>query len=134
MTYKINGKYYELNNKDLKEIKSNMKEFNISESDAVRMFFEDWEYIKPEDKTKIEKVPDIKTKKEYAKSDKPRNNKPRERKIDETKKILLSAIHDCLVDGGAVVSEIKTETEIAFSFNGENYTVKLTKHRAKKGE
>jgi hypothetical protein len=29
---------------------------------------------------------------------------------------------------------IKTETELAFTYNGELYTLKLTKHRPKKAE
>jgi len=47
MTYKIEGKYYELNNEDMKEVRKNMKEFNLDEDTAARMFFEDWEYIEP---------------------------------------------------------------------------------------
>ena len=79
MTYKIEGKYYELNNEDMKEVRKNMKEFNLDEDTAARMFFEDWEYIEPGSKIKIERVKDIKEKKVYAKSDKPRKNTTKER-------------------------------------------------------
>lgn len=132
MTYKIEGKYYELNTEDISEIRKNQKEFGIDEEQAVRMFFEDWEYIPAGSKVKIEKVKDLQTKKTYAKSEKARNAKPKERKVDETKGRILK---DCkvLLEGlGAEVTALKTETEVTFNFEGESYTLKLTKHRPKK--
>ncbi len=132
MTYKIEGKYYELTNEDTAEIRRNMKEFNISEDDAARMFFEDWEYIPAGSKVRIERVKDLQVKKEYAKAEKPRNAKPRERKVDATKGRILK---DCkvLVEGlGATDTVLKTETELSFTFEGSNYTLKLTKHRPAK--
>jgi len=72
--------------------------------------------------------------KRYEKSDKPRKKSTKERKVDETKKRMLSAIK-VLVDGmGADVTNVKTETEITFNFNDEEYSIKLIKHRKKKGE
>jgi hypothetical protein len=109
-----------------------MKEFGISEDDAARMFFEDWEYIPAGSKVRIERVKDLQTKKEYAKAEKPRNAKPRERKVDATKGRILK---DCkvLVEGlGATDTALKTETELSFTFEGSEYTLKLTKHRPKK--
>ena len=132
MTYKIEGKFYELNNEDISEIRKNQKEFGISESDAARMFFEDWEYIEPGSKVNIEKVKDLQTKKTYAKSEKPRNAKPKERKIDEVKKGILEGCKTYLETEGALIEAVKTETEISFLFGGESYTLKLTKHRPKK--
>ena len=132
MTYKIEGKYYELTTEDIAEIRKNQKEFELDEDQAARMFFEDWEYIPAGSKVKIEKVKDIQTKKTYAKSEKPRNAKPKERKVDETKGRIL---RDCkvLLEGlGAEVTAMKTETEVTFNFEGESYTLKLTKHRPKK--
>ena len=132
MTYKIDGKLYELNSEDLAEIRKNKKEFDLSDEDAVRMFFEDWEYIESGSKVKIERVPDLKQKKEYAKSEKARKATPKERKVDETKKRIL---RDCqvLIEGlGATETALKTETELSFMFEGDNYTLKLTKHRPKK--
>lgn len=132
MTYKIEGKYYELNNEDIAEIRKNQREFNIDEESAVRMFFEDWEYVEPGSKVKIEKVKDLQTKKTYAKSEQPRNAKPKERKVDVTKGRILK---DCkvLLEGlGAEITAMKTETELMFTFENECYTLKLTKHRPKK--
>lgn len=132
MTYKIDGKYYELNNEDLAEIRKNQKEFDLDEASAVRMFFEDWEYIPAGSKVKIEKVKDIQTKKEYAKSEKPRKVTPKERKIDLEKASILSALSVALAQNGIVVTEQKTETELKFMLNDNSYTLKLTKHRAPK--
>ena len=132
MTYKIEGKYYELNNEDMAEVRRNMKEFDISEDDAARMFFEDWEYIEPGSKVKIERVKDIQQKKVYAKSEKPRNTKPKERKVDTEKGDILKIVTTALAVKGIAIEEQKTETELKFSVNGNSYTLKLTKHRTPK--
>ena len=131
MTYKIEGKYYELTNEDIMEIKRNQKEMELSEDDAARMFFEDWEYIPAGSKVKIERVPDLQQKKEYAKSEKARKNTPKERKIDATKGKILNDCKELLEKLGADVTALKTETELNFNFEGESYTLKLTKHRKK---
>jgi len=131
MTYKIEGKYYELNNEDMMEIRKNQRELDLSEEDAVRMFFEDWEYIPAGSKVKIERVKDIQTKKEYAKSDKPRKTSTKERKVDETKKRFLNGFRIYLEGCGCEIVNLKTETELTFNFENEQYTVKLTKHRKK---
>lgn len=131
MTFKIEGKYYELNNEDMMEVRKNQRELDLSEEDAVRMFFEDWEYIPAGSKVKIERVKDIQTKKEYAKSDKPRKTSTKERKVDETKKRFLNGFRVYLEGCGCEIVNLKTETELTFNFEDEQYTVKLTKHRKK---
>ena len=133
MTYKIEGKYYELTNEDIAEIRKNQKEMELSEDDAARMFFEDWEYIPAGSKVKIERVPDLATKKEYAKSEKPRKSSAKERKVDATKGRILNDCRVLLEGLGALVTSLKTETELSFDFEGESYTLKLTKHRKKGG-
>ena len=131
MTFKIEGKYYELNNEDMMEVRKNQRELDLSEEDAVRMFFEDWEYIPAGSKVKIERVKDIQTKKEYAKSDKPRKASTKERKVDETKKRFLNGFRIYLEGCGCEIVNLKTETELTFNFEDEQYTIKLTKHRKK---
>ena len=69
----------------------------------------------------------------YEKADKPRKKTVRERKVDTDKLEILQACDDalcCLVDN---VYERKSETELSFSYNGAEYTIKLIKHRPKKG-
>lgn len=60
----------------------------------------------------------------------------RERKVDEDKLKVFNWLKITL-EGFQLNGEIegltcKNEAEISFSFNGSDYTVKLTKHRAKK--
>lgn len=68
----------------------------------------------------------------YEKSDKPRKVAAKERKIDTTKKRLLSDCRVLLEGLGAIILDVKTETEISFSFENEEYSFKLVKHRPKK--
>lgn len=71
--------------------------------------------------------------KRYEQSDKPRQLAKKERKVDDTKKRLLT---DCkvLLEGlGAENVLMQTETELNFIFKNENYSLKLIKHRPRKG-
>ena len=56
----------------------------------------------------------------------------RERKINENKKALIEKIASALTETENL--SVKTETEISFTYNGKQYTVKLTEHREKKAE
>lgn len=68
----------------------------------------------------------------YEKSDKPRKSVKKERKIDSTKKRILTNCRVLIEGLGAEVVNVKTETEITFLFDGEEYSLKLVKHRPKK--
>lgn len=54
------------------------------------------------------------------------------RKVDATKKFFLDEVSALVEDLGGVVINRKTETETTFTFEGETYTFKLTKHRPPK--
>jgi hypothetical protein len=58
--------------------------------------------------------------------------KPKERKVDNTKLDLLTPIKDLLEELEATSLELKTETEIAFNYKGDDYSLKLIRHRGKK--
>ena len=58
----------------------------------------------------------------------------RERKVDETKKRILNNCKILLEGMGAVSAQMKTETEVSFTFEGEEYSLKLIKHRKKEGD
>ena len=66
----------------------------------------------------------------YEKSDKPRKTTTREKKIDENKKRLLEKLYLTLEQMG-IVGEQQTSA-INFDYNGDNYSLKLVKHRKKK--
>lgn len=68
----------------------------------------------------------------YEKSDKPRKKTTRERKVDPTKKHILDCCRILLEGMNADILNIKTETEITFLFDNEEYSLKLIKHRKKK--
>lgn len=70
----------------------------------------------------------------YEQSEKPRKAVKKERKVDETKKRLLADCRVLLEDLGAQTLNVKTETEITFLFGGDEYSLKLVKHRPKKKE
>lgn len=54
------------------------------------------------------------------------------RKVDEIKLMFLDEVSALVEDLGAVVVNRKTETETTFTYEGETYTFKLTKHRPPK--
>lgn len=55
----------------------------------------------------------------------------RERKVDETKKLLFEIVTHAL-DGVVENGTMKNEVEYSFDYKGERYTFKLTKHRPPK--
>lgn len=70
----------------------------------------------------------------YEKSETPRRPSTKERKVDETKKRILTNCRILLEGMGAAVTSTKTETEVTFTFEEEEYSLKLVKHRKKEGD
>lgn len=70
--------------------------------------------------------------KRYEKGSAPRKKADKMRKVDTEKAHILGCIKNLLEGMRAEIASVKTETEIAFTYNGNSYTVKLTKHRPKK--
>ena len=56
----------------------------------------------------------------------------RERKVDADKLEIIQVLDDALCDIADNVEERKNETDIHFTYNGCEYSVKLTKHRKPK--
>lgn len=69
--------------------------------------------------------------KRYEKAEEQKPRKPRERKVDETKKELIEYLEKAL---GMIVNvdNVKNESEISFTFKKELFTLKLIKHRPPK--
>lgn len=111
------------------QIENYMKSLKISREEAEQLWEDDQEdFIGEEGEEMTRKAKEVKR---YEKGDKPRAKAKKERKIDENKKYLLDIVHKAL-EPFVKVTEIKTETEIKFVRNDEEYTIKLTKHRPKK--
>lgn len=76
--------------------------------------------------------------KNYTQATVKKERKPRERKVDETKKEILQVIHDTLIDFRVDNGEedydvvMENETDIHFTYKGDKYSLKLTKHRPPK--
>lgn len=72
---------------------------------------------------------------ERTESDKPKKDrKPRIRKVDKTKGRLLNDIKQLLEGLGAENTNLMNEVELSFDFEDSNYSIRLIKHRKKKGE
>lgn len=72
------------------------------------------------------------TEKVVGSADKPRKTAQKERKVDAEKAGILTACKELVEDLGGNITNVKTETEISFLFNGTEYSLKLIKHRPPK--
>lgn len=67
----------------------------------------------------------------YEKSDTPRKKVEKERKVDPNKLALMSIINHAFFEAGIPYTP-KTESEFSFRYCGEEFTIKLIKHRKEK--
>ena len=112
-----------------KEIKALMTKYNLTYEEAEQLWKEDNELEVNEE---IEKMTEkAKQVRRYEKKEVTKKKAPKERKVDENKKYLLDILHKSLQPFVKITNE-KTETELSFVYNDENYTVKLIKHRKEK--
>ena len=111
------------------EIQKHMKLLGISREEAEQLWEDDQnDFIGEEGEEMTQKAKEIKR---YEKGDKPKAKAKKERKVDENKKVILGKLHKAL-ETFVKITNVKTETEISFVYNDEEYTLKLTKHRPKK--
>lgn len=69
----------------------------------------------------------------YTSSDTTKKPKTKKvRKVDEDKKVILERIAETIATMTESDVTTKTETECSFEYNGNSYTIKLTKHRPPK--
>ena len=120
-----------MNKKDLAN--KYMKKLNISFEEAMQLVEDDAEdFIGDEGEEMTAKAKEVtasdKTQSDAAK----KKRKPKERKVDEEKGFILRTLSETVEDIGAEFLSLKTETELSFIYNGNSYTLKLTKHRPKK--
>lgn len=125
--FKLKGKVFTVDESDIKDI---METEKMDRETAVRCYFEDMGLIDAGEKATITEVASTPQKRRYVKSDKPRKKAERVRKVDEEKKVILNKLMS-VID---VEKTVKNEAEFSFNLNGTDYTVKLVKHRPKKGE
>lgn len=113
-----------------KEIKKYMEKLNISYEEAEQLWEDDQEdYIGEEGEEMTQKAKEIKN---YTQSDKTKRKKStRERKVDNVKKYLLELAESGL-NGFVENVEYQNEVSISFDYEGEHYSLKLTRHRPPK--
>ena len=119
-----------------KDIQKMMKSLDLTRDEAIEMLLED----EAVDKMSMKEVNDDLTaeqkkvvKKASSTQSKPHEKVKRERKVDTEKQFLI----ECLVNGlksTAETSDIQTKNEVEINFKayGNDYTVKLIKHRPPK--
>lgn len=114
-----------------KTILNYMKSLNISRDEALQLWEDDKEDFIGEEGEQLQAA--AKQIQHREKSDKPRKSNKKERKVDTIKKELINKVAALLeqLDDTKILN-IKTETEITFTHNGDTYTWKLTKHRPPK--
>ena len=111
------------------QIKNYMEKLGISYQEAEQLWEDDQEdYIGEEGEKMTEKAKEIKR---YEKGEKTRKKSTRERKVDNVKKYLLELAESGL-DGFVENVEYQNEVSISFDYEGEHYSLKLTRHRPPK--
>ena len=114
-------------------IKANMA-LGLTREEAEQMYLDDMEIDKDNAKldeaTKAVLKQQLKVEKDPTKT---RKKRTVERKVDEDKKFILDTLIPTLTEI-AEITTVKTETEIKFTFNDKDYTLKLTAHRKPKAD
>ena len=114
-----------------KELELSMKTLEISKEEAIQMWLDDNDYTTNEI---VEELTE-KAKKEikrYEQSDKKRKTSTKERKVDDEKKALLEGFRIFVEGKGGNITAQKNEAEFSFQYGGNEYSVKLIKHRPPK--
>jgi len=113
-------------------IKKYMEKLKISRYEAEQLVEDDAEDFIGDEGEEMTKKAQVNSAMERTDSEKTKKRKPRERKVDEEKGYILKNVDVFIKSLGAVDTSLKTETELSFTFNGNKYTLKLTKHRPPK--
>lgn len=110
-----------------------VEKLDLSIYEACDLILEEEGKIEESDETKKAiKDAEKNAPRRYEKSETSRKQTKKERKVDETKGLLIGQVATLLEKLGAESISIKTETEIKFEYESASYTFKLTKHRPPK--
>ena len=112
-----------------KAIKNYMEKLKISHEEAEQLWEDDQEdYIGEEGEKMTKKAKGLKR---YEKADTKRKKSTRERKVDNVKLYLLELAEDGL-EGYVENIEYYNELSFSFDYEGEHFSLKLTRHRKEK--
>lgn len=113
--------------------KQNMQLLQISYEEAYQLVLDDLsDKMLPEQKELTEKAKQN-LPRHYETSTKERKKSNKVRKVDTVKKVLLDLILDALQDT-VKITNILNELAADFEYNGESYTVKITRHNPDKSK
>lgn len=118
-----------------KQILSMMKNLQCDRETAIETILEDERIEKMSIKEiNAEMTPEQRKAQKDALKTGTRKSAPstRERKVDETKKFLLTEFAEIIRRGGGSVTPLKTEAEMSFTYDNADFTIKLIKHRPPK--
>ena len=111
--------------------KQNMQFLKIPYEEAYQLVLDDLsDEMLPEQKELTEKAK-ANLPRHYETSTKERKKAEKVRKVDTVKKGLLDLVLDALQDT-VKITNILNELAADFDYNGDSYTIKITRHRPKK--
>lgn len=115
-----------------KIVQNYMKSLDLTRAEAEQLFEDDYgDTVIPEVEELTKKAKE--NIKSYTPTEKAHNKgKKRERVVDNEKLGLLQILEMALVENGCSNAEIEKEVNLHFTFNDNEYTIKLTKHRTPK--
>ena len=129
MKYTYNNKEYNVPDEI---IDKSVEALGISIAEACELYIEDSENVVTDEQRELEKKAS-KGGRRYEQSTNPRKKAEKPRKVDKNKAELLKIIANALKNEANIVQIAqKNEVELSFSYENDDYTVKLTKHRHKK--
>lgn len=114
------------------EILQNMKLLNISREESEQLWEDDHSDELTEEQAELEQKAKVMGRRYERNISKERKKPVRERVIDLNKQKLLAELQVLLENLGGEITEVKTETEIKFTYKEDTYTFKLIKARKKK--
>lgn len=115
--------------------KKYMEKLQISFEEAMQLVEDDADdFIGDEGEEMTAKAKEVTASEKQQSYEAKKKRKPKERKVDEEKGYILKTVSEVIEGMGAEKLSLKTETELSFLFNGNSYTLKLTKHRPPKEE
>lgn len=129
MTYTYNSKDYIVPDAEVDKL---VDALDISMAEACELWLADNGDIENEEQEQANKEAQ-KNKRRYEQSARPRKKAEKERKVDENKRDLLEIIQKALENSGNCTDFVQNnEVDLHFKAFGDDFTVKLTKHRKKK--
>lgn len=129
MIKNINGKNVNIPDE---AIENYMKSLELSKEEAIELWLDDNDYTENEEQEELDKKAKSVKIKHEAKAATAKERKPREKKANPDKKMIIQAIFDGLSSKIDNISIRNDEKYLDFVYNDVEYTLNLVAHRKKK--